>query len=275
MNKITFVILHFKDYNVTYNAINLLLKQKYNSYEIIVLDNYSNNGSFEKLCESFKNDDRLYFVGIEYNLGFAKSNDLGYQIAKHKFNSDIIVVMNNDIMIEDFDFCNKLNKYSDNSNFMIMGPDIITKDGIHQNPLPIVIDSINTINKMIIKARIKIFLLKILPKYSTKKINISGDYENYKENVPLHGSCIIFGKKFIKNHEYPFYPDTFLYGEEDILYNLNKEKNGSLIYNPNLMVKHLEDVSTSNIVKTPKDKRLFELKNMIESLKVLKKVLKR
>ena len=121
--KIAYVILHYKVYSVTKECIEYLLKQNYENYCVIVIDNHSDDGS-----------DEVYLTSVEFNLGFAKANDLGYQIAKHRFEADIIVVMNNDVMISDTEFSTKLDVIAKSPGFDIMGPDIVNKVGDHQNP---------------------------------------------------------------------------------------------------------------------------------------------
>lgn len=279
---IAFVVLHYKVNLITETCIEYLLNQKYEDYEIIVIDNCSGNDSYEKLVKKYKNNKRIYFVSIEYNLGFAKANDLGYQIAKHKFEADCIAVINNDLFIKDINFCSRLSEFGEKKQFYLMGPDIINKTGDHQNPLKNCAIDKKTVQYIILLTKIKIILLPYF--YELKRIfnqsNIKDKYnyektyiKEYMEDVPLHGSCLIFGKKFIDNFEYPFYPDTFLYGEEDILYFKLKSCGIKTIYNPDFRVYHVEDVSTESISKSSKNKRMFELKNSLKSLKILKRMM--
>lgn len=276
--KIVFVILHYKVESITKKCIDYLLEQNYNDFKIVVVDNCSKNGSYEKIVEEYVNNDLLYFVSVEYNLGFAKANDLGYQIAKHKFEAECVVVINNDLFIKDKSFCTRLSTYSAENPFFVMGPDIINKIGQHQNPLVGCADNKKKVQRMILLTRIKILLLPWL--YVVKKKVVKGKglvQENsteYQQDVPLHGSCLIFGKKFINEFEFPFYPDTFLYGEEDILYYIVKKRKITTIYNPDFHVYHVEDVATESISKSNKKKRLFELKNSLNSLRILEKMMK-
>lgn len=276
--KIAFVILHYKVESITKKCIDYLLEQDYNNFEIVVIDNCSKNGSYEKLVEEYVHNDSIYFVSAEYNLGFAKANDLGYQIAKHKFGAECIVVVNNDLFIKDTLFCSRLSTYSEKNPFFIMGPDIINKIGEHQNPLVGCADNKKKVQQMILRTRIKIMLFPWLyvvkKKVVKEKCLVQEKSKEYQQNVPLHGSCLIFGKKFIDEFEFPFYPDTFLYGEEDILYYRAQKKKIMTMYNPDFLVYHVEDVATESISKSSKKKRLFELKNSLNSLRILKKMMK-
>ncbi|MCF0125821.1 MAG: glycosyltransferase, partial [Clostridia bacterium] len=152
--KVSFVVLHYKVADITEECVNLILKQNYKNLNIIIVDNNSNNGSLEYLKSKYHNEKNIYIIGIEENIGFAKANDLGYQIAKHKFNAEMIVVINNDLMIYDNMFCqNIVTKYKE-CNFDILGPDIINKEGVHQNPLKNCITNRKQLNKRIFKYKI-------------------------------------------------------------------------------------------------------------------------
>lgn len=273
---IVFVVLHYKVEDITQECIDYILQQNYPKLKIVVIDNCSANGSYEKLLARYVNENRLYFASIEYNLGFAKANDLGYQIAKHKFNAECIAIINNDLMIRDGYFCKKLEDVINTYKFDILGPDIITMEGIHQNPLNECVTNKIDLKKLIIKTRLKLLLIPLLYNllpYETKKKNINDDCMARLEDIPLHGSCLVFTKSFIDKTEFPFYPETFLYGEEDILYFLVCKKELKTMFCPELKVYHKEDVSTDNVFsKSRKAKRIFELKNSLNSLKILWKL---
>lgn len=277
---IAFVVLHYKVASITKMCLEYLLQQDYEKIQIVVIDNCSENGSYEELLSIYSNNKKIYFVSIEYNLGFAKANDLGYQIAKHKFSANCIVVINNDLFIKDKLFCRKLCAMNKIKNFEILGPDIINKNGEHQNPLNKCIDSRVAARRLINITRLKIILIPFLygikKKVNKKPPIYSRKYQSQAmENVPLHGCCLVFGQKFISKYEFPFYPDTFLYGEEDILfYQARKRKIGTL-YSPDLIVHHVEDVSTESVSRDNKDKRTFELRNSLKSLLILKELMEK
>lgn len=273
--RVGFVILHYKVKNITEECIDLLLQQDYIDYNIVVVDNNSDNGSFEYLISKYDKHSNIYFVSLESNYGFAKANDVGYQIAKHKFNDEIIIVINNDLMIKDNYFCKKVVFSYKNNAYDILGPDIINKIGEHQNPLINCVKTKKELNSLIFKTRIKLMLVPLLydllPRKKRKQT--SSLYIDKKViGIPLHGSCLIFGKKFICTHEFPFYPETFLYGEEDILFNKSINENLALLYDPEIVVYHMEDVATDSLNKTSKEKRVFQLKNSLNSLLILKKI---
>lgn len=277
MDEIVFVVLHYKVIEITKECLDNLLQQNYVNYHILVIDNHSCDGSYEELYALYHENKHVEVITAERNYGFAKGNDIGYLIAKHKYNADYIIVMNNDVMIEDKEFCQKLVSSIYDDAVGVIGPDIINLKGMHQNPLKDCITTKSALNKAIIKTRIKIIMIPLLYDIVKNRKQVvdtlaTETIKNEKEerNVPLHGSCLIFTKPFIDRLEYAFYPETFLYGEEEILYYISTSMNLETLYLPNLVVKHMEDVSTNSLFGKTKEKRLFELKNSLKSLQILK-----
>ncbi|KLU72377.1 MAG: hypothetical protein RHS_2004 [Robinsoniella sp. RHS] len=105
------------------------------NYNIVIVDNGSKNGSGQFLKDNYSNDNKIYVLLSQSNLGFAKGNNLGYHYAREKLNSDFIIVINNDIILEQKDFLDKLVEIFEDYHYYIMGPDIVTPEKVHQNPL--------------------------------------------------------------------------------------------------------------------------------------------
>lgn len=272
------MILHYKVADVTEKCVDCLLQQKYEKFHVIILDNASDNGSFEYLCSKYKGYENVELLALERNFGFAKANDVGYIIAKHKYNADMIVIMNNDVMITDFSFCKKLDEYSKKEEFDIMGPDIVNLDGRHQNPNRQCVIGKNAVSKAIFVTRCKlaanVLLHGIIRGRKTGVIANAQQNSKEEQNVPLHGSCLIFNKSFIEQHEFAFYPETFLYGEEEILYYFAQREGLKLLYQPQLSVCHQEDAATNSVLSSRKEKRIFELKHSLKSLKILRNLMR-
>ena len=98
-------------------------------------------------------------------------------------------------------------------------------------------------------------------------------YANESEEVKLHGSALVFSKKFIEKYDYCFHPQTFMYNEESILnYIANRDKLVTLYY-PKIKLYHKEDGATNKFLKSKKRKRSFYYKNFIHSAKILLKLM--
>ena len=278
-----FVILHYLAYDMTFECISTLL-QKFgdNGVQIIIVDNASPNGSGVQLKSAFDSQKNVHILLNDKNLGFAKGNNVGYEYSK-QFNPDFIIVMNNDVLIEDANFLDKIDAIYKDRGFAVLGPDIFNpKTKKHQNPLYLkgntkenVINMRNNLEKGLYnfsffyyKAKfitpIKRIIKKILLPQRFLQENI--DRTKMYENPVLQGACYIFSKDFIVARDYAFYPETFLYFEEDILHLQCQQKHLKMLYIPDITIKHLEDVSTNMILKTNLEKEKMKSKNLIHSM---------
>src|SRR5262245_56193784 len=90
------VILHWKNYDNTRAAIESILANGYRNYQLIVVDNGSQNGSAEALQQSFP---RVRFILNQSNLGFAKGCNAGIRAALADSKCAYVLLMNNDATI--------------------------------------------------------------------------------------------------------------------------------------------------------------------------------
>lgn len=267
-----FLILHFMATKDTMECINSILDSiDYEEKRIIVVDNGSNNDSFMELKETYENNPIVVLLRSEENLGFARGNNIGFKYAKNYFNPSFIAMINNDTIIDQQDFCKiTINKYN-TYQFSVLGPDIITKDGIHQNPWIRDGMSYKQLKIFRIKQKFRILLSFIkLDKYVYRIIHNSDSRIIGKQgdilDVPLHGAALVFSEKYIKTHD-GLDDRTFLYFEEEILRSHCKNENLLMMYSSDLQIFHKEDVATKMIAKKPGIKERNEYKNRIESSK--------
>lgn len=273
--KFVFVILHYNTFNQTLECIEHIKKlYQYNNTQIIVIDNFSKDDSLNRLKEKFEFSD-VEVISSELNVGFAKGNNLGYTIGKYKYKAEYIICLNSDVYIKQKEFLDLIDSKYEEKEYHLLGPKIINLDKENQNPVSFIHDDKKKINKTLLKNRLRWFK-SYLPQRkvigTVNSIIIENDKE--LEDVPLHGSCIIASPKYIQSHEFLFFPDTFLYGEEDILFYLSKINKEKLLYFPSVQVLHLEDASTNqSFGELSASKKRFILKHSSESLKVLKNLM--
>lgn len=277
--RLVFVILHYNEPDVTRDAVKHLLELHDSNYcQIVVVDNFSPDGSGETLDNEYRENPFVDVIRTRQNLGFAKGNNFGYRHAKLRYTPEVIVVMNNDVMIEQSDFIHRLFVQRSFFDYEIIMPDIVNKSGVHQNPFRVQPLSTFHIIKEIMSLNL-LFLLYNTPIINKiwarrrkrtlfKKTNIAKDADMM---IP-HGACVIFMPKWVNNEDFAFVPDTFLYGEEDLLYEYATFKNYRTHLSTSLTVKHLEDVSTDSVIKTPIAKSKFLIKNLLHSHKLLFKM---
>lgn len=273
--KFCFIILHYKNFEDTIECLDSIFKKYKNKeeYKIIIVDNGSADNSTQKL-ENYqkKNKNKIEVVFSKENLGFARGNNLGANYAIKKYEPEFLIIINNDTLMIDDDFFNKIEDIYNKKRFDILGPYIEGKDGKPQNPYVNVIYGKKAILKNLIKNRIYLLLeyidLSMIRKVMSKlKKEKYYDYTLEKENIALMGAAFIFSKKYYKKYKNIFYEKTFMYCEEDILYyRIQRDKLVS-IYNPNIKIFHKEESTTSKLNISNRKSKIFKLKNQYKSLK--------
>lgn len=283
--RVSYVILHYLATNDTIECVESILNNVVPNTEhgikIIVVDNGSPNNSYQILKEKFFGNKIVDIIHSEENIGFARGNNLGFQYAKNQLCSDFIVLMNNDTIIEQKNFTEVLvNKYHE-KKYYVLGPDIITADGYHQNPGRKQSWRLNELRFFRLKKRIRLLLSYLhIDKLATKVIEQVKEVYRSKtlqgdvDNTILHGACLIFSPDYVKRFE-GLHSETFLYMEEDIL-KLYADYYGFLmLYSSELQIRHKEDVAT-NMVELPSEKKIRRKYQMlIKSSKVYSKLKKR
>lgn len=286
MNKFVFVILHYLTIDDTIACIDSILNNiEYDKYTIVVVDNGSENNTGKLLKNKYSDFPKIRVLLNVKNLGFANGNNIGFRYAKNILNSDFIIMINNDTLIKQKDFINKIIKKYNEYPFHILGPDIISGVSVsHQNPRKETLTDIRIIKKLNRHYQLFLFLnyfgLDITVERIKKKfipvsnLPTSIDPKLNPENkelkqVKLHGSAIIFSPLFISEYDHAFYPGTFMYCEESILNYIATQNQLKTIYSPEIIIYHKEDSATNALLQKDYLKRRFYYKNFIKSGKVL------
>lgn len=97
---VVFIILNYKQYILTVEAIQNILSLK-GDIGIVVVDNNSKDGSYEKLYKMFQKYKEVQVFQSGENSGYAVGNNFGVKKAYEIFNPDYIAIMNPDVRIYD------------------------------------------------------------------------------------------------------------------------------------------------------------------------------
>lgn len=275
----SFIILHYKTYNMTCICVHqILLLYKNKNIKIVIVDNGSKNKSGERLAKQFLSEDKVKVILSKKNLGFARGNNLGINYIKKHYSYKYIIVMNNDIILQEPEMLDKIKNIDKNSGFDVLGPDIYSLfTNTHQNPIRIHGYTLNQVKYLIIHHK---KIQRFLPFYYCKKkfFNSSKSQSNDNKfnrnkdiiNPVLHGAMYIFGDQFILNNKNIFNPRTFLYSEEDLLYCKCQKRNYKMMYSPSIRVIHLEHFSTNASLSSDYKRLKFTNYQKIKSLEILK-----
>lgn len=253
MVKYCFVVLHYLTIEDTIACVNSIKSLKINcdQVSIVIVDNASSNGTGKVISEKYKKERNISVILNCENEGFSRGNNIGCEYAKEWINPDFYIVLNNDVVIEQLDFCNRIRKEYEEYKFDVLGPDVYNKSlDIHQNPLMETVPTLKEVSRTILFNQIIYNLYPIsVPvmyflKRREKRIKSIKLYKHRQEGVVLQGACLIFSKKYVNDKKKVFYPETFLYYEEALLQLWNNMHGYKSVYSPEISVLHNESSST-------------------------------
>lgn len=90
--KVSIIIVNFNQKELTLNCLISLKKMTYSSYEIILVDNHSSDGSVQEIKKKFS---RIKLIQNGDNLGFTGGNNIGVNKALGEY----ILLLNNDTIV--------------------------------------------------------------------------------------------------------------------------------------------------------------------------------
>lgn len=226
--QVSIIIVNYNTLELTKNTIQSILdKTKEIDYEIILIDNDSNDGSKE-FFSTYNYKKTLKFIKSNQNLGFGKANNLGINIAKGKYifllNSDTLLI-NNAIKIF-YKFM------EENLNVGICGANLYDENKLPAHSYGKIPTIFMDINDFIIK-----FYNKILKK------RLDFNYTSKPLEVGYITGADMFIRKNILEKVGRFDPDFFMYFEEtELTFRIKKE--GHKVYSvPEAKIIHLEGKS--------------------------------
>ena len=275
--KLVFIILHYQTINMTKQCIAQLFKTfDMSEHFIIVVDNKSPNGTGKELEKIYAKNFNIKVILAYENLGFANGNNLGFDYAKANLDFDFLIIMNNDILIQQKNFEQKIYAIYKEKGFDVLGPDIFNlKTNLHQNPLnctPCTLDRLkilkNETENKLKHIYFYMFYTNLIKKLKHIKPQSKYDFKKEFLNCVLHGSCLIYSKKFVTKRKYAFYPKTFMFYEEEILFYECNRENFKTFYSPDIQVLHFENATTDSLFKNIIKRKKWYYTEILKSLNV-------
>lgn len=244
MVKLSILIVNYKNQNLIIECVKSIIKyEKKLDYEIIVIDNNSEDDSEKKLREIYP-----YFNWIQmgYNSGFGRANNRGIKEAKGEnillLNSDIIINKPN-ILQKSLEFYFKLPSYKNT----VLGIRLTNPDGSYQPTLRLDYYGIQKeieVNPLYIYNTEKRLNKKLLEREYQKEMHYHSGYVSW-----INGAFLMFHKSSILNKSLFFDKDFFLYGEDNE-WCWRASKNGLKFYHwhePEII--HIGSASMPNNIK--------------------------
>lgn len=235
--KLSIIIVNYNTYALTKQTIESVIKKEHTfTYEIILVDNASSDGSIEKLQKDFNyliNKQTLQVFINEDNLGFAKANNIGIRASK----GDYVLLLNSDTVIENDCLEKCISKIESDDNIGALGCKVILPDGKLDHackrgfPTP--------------KASLY-YLLKLHKKDALKY----GQYdalhlgEDEVGEVDCLMGAFMLMPKAVLNKVGILDEDFFMYGEDiDLCYRI-KESGHKILYYPKSKITHYKGGSS-------------------------------
>ena len=133
---------------------------------------------------------------------------------------------------------------------MILAPNIIRKDGIHQNPHFVnKFTRLQNIYRSFYFSNYYISLVCQLSYNIYRYFNNTNDRREHEKEIKIfmgYGACYVLTKNFFNNFSKLDSP-VFLMGEEGVLTNQILSVSGSILYTPKLIVYHLDHSSIGKL----------------------------
>jgi len=271
--KIGFVFTNYNNSTFTREAIHsIFLNKKWNNCYIVVVDNNSDEMHVELLKEVKRDYPSIHLILKNENLGYFKGLNVGIKyLRENNKNLDYILVGNNDLFFPTnfIDSINSnLNKFE---NHAVISPNIVTLDGMHQNPH--VINGISKFREIVFDLYFSNYYLAVIIKQIAKFTKIFSDRKD-EEQFEIgqtiyqgYGACYILGPLFFRQFNTLWAP-TFLMGEELFLSKQLESKQLQIYFEPSILVKHYCHTTTDQVPR----KKLWKIAR--DSHKVYRKYVK-
>lgn len=222
-----FVVLNYNNYQDTIACVDSILRIRHrDDYRIVIVDNASSNNSFDELKRRYEAHPQVDLATTVKNKGYSGGNNLGIKMMRGKGINRVIVATNDTELVS----LNLLDEFDqiDLSDVGIVGTDILTLEGVHQNPAlyrPTLLYFLNLyLYGPMAWARANLykrspFMKHVRQEAKTKYIGkFSGDHSSMPEYsvYMLHGSFLYLTKTYLDRVGL-LDENLFMYGEEDLM----------------------------------------------------------
>lgn len=252
MKKIIFICVNFNNWEYTKKFCESLLCQRGSGSDFLVrcsiVDNSSNKQDSENLRPFSSEYDWIDYVVAPRNLGYFGGLNYGLDRVEND-EGDYLVICNNDVTV-DSEFCSRLSSKKYAINIFAVCPDVITADGLHQNP--------HLSNKIGWFRRFKLdlyfshyYVARLLAMILRLVRPVKTSPPQPTVGCEIHmgiGAIYVLTSEFLKRFKKLNFPH-FLYGEEAYFSDQIHSAGGILWFDPDLRVLHAESASLSKVPK--------------------------
>jgi len=240
--KLGYVCTNYNNSAYTRDAVSSLCGNGGDRYRIIVVDNHSDEQNVETLKSIASEWQHVELILNKENVGYFKGLNIGIRrLRSIQPDINVIVVGNNDLVFP-ADFAECIDRNLPNlEKYAVISPDIVTPDGVHQNPH--VIHKIGMFREFIYSLYYANYYLGT----AIQKLANAGRGFTERRDTGQHGiareiyaglgACYLLGPLFFRHFEELWAP-TFLMNEEMFLSKQLSDKGLHIYYEPHIKVLH-------------------------------------
>lgn len=240
------IILNYNSWELVIDCVNSIKGTIDNNkieYKIYIIDNGSQNDSYEELIYKYSGDSSCLVKSTGKNLGFSGGNNYGSKIAVED-GCDYLLITNSDVIFTEKSICNMYNALKEKQSALVY-PFVMNKDGTVQCKECMIGTRDVFYDFFVLRDKIN----RVLPMNIKKKyfINVE-NIKNPINSTMYFGCCYMVDVKKYTDVDM-LDENVFLYYEENILSTKYLNKGYNMTFVPNAKIFHLCGAS-SNSEKT-------------------------
>ena len=133
-NRVALIVLNYNDAETTIKMVDEICKWNSNLLDchIIVVDNRSSDGSFDRLKEHFCNAECVDVISSERNGGYSYGNNFGARFAINNYHPEFIAIANPDIVVDESTMIKLLQTFRNNDRIAMCSPIMRAQDGSYR-----------------------------------------------------------------------------------------------------------------------------------------------
>lgn len=249
--KIGYVCTNYNNSALSREAVCSLRQNRGHEFRIVVVDNHSDNDNVEGLKNLAGEFAHVELILNQDNVGYFRGLNLGIRHlrASHP-DIQIMVVGNNDLVFPKEFADSILRNLHTLEQHAVVSPDIVTLDGLHQNPH--VISKIGKCRELIYDLYYANYYVAVAIRkvaHLTRSFTDRAD-ETYhrvaQEIYQGYGACYLLGPEFFRHFEELWAP-TFMMHEEYFLSKQLSDQGMRVYYQPDIKVLHRGRGATGKI----------------------------
>jgi GT2 family glycosyltransferase len=237
-----YVCTNYKNSAYTQEAVISLLRNSGNEFRVVVVDNNSDSKNVEVLKNLASECQQVELILNKVNVGYFRGLNLGIRhLRSSQPDINLMVVGNNDLVFPD-DFAESIRRnFSIFEKYAVVSPDIVTLEGVHQNPH--VVRRISKFREVMYDLYYANYYLAMAIRglaNASRSFTERPDHTHHEVAQEIYqglGACYLLGPEFFRHFEELWAP-TFLMAEEYFISKQLSDKGLRIYYEPSIKVLH-------------------------------------